>query len=133
MERYLVGWQYCKNLNDINTAINEKDENWEGLTDAKQIISITYDSNHGSYVVFWRCPEVTVETSHWIQLSTALLPNLPQFAPDGLRLICAADNNDPEQNIWACANCEHVAIGYVAPKICPGCNAQMIEPIVLTN
>lgn len=114
MERHLISWQYCKNLNDINIAIKEKDENWEGLTDAKQIISITYDSNHGCYVVFWRCLEVTVETSHWIQLSTALLTNPPKYT-------------------WVCANCEHVAIGYVAPNICPGCNAQMVEPIELTD
>ena len=57
MERYLIGWQYCKNLNDINTAMKEHSENWEGLTDAKQIINITYDTNHGCYVVFWRCEE----------------------------------------------------------------------------
>ena len=48
-----INWQYCKNLNDISKAIKEKDENWDGIT-ADNIISITYDSNHGCYVVFWR-------------------------------------------------------------------------------
>lgn len=54
MEQQLVNWQYCKDPNDINKAILEQNPNWEGLVDAKQIISITYDTNHGCYVVFWR-------------------------------------------------------------------------------
>ena len=49
----LVNWQYCNNLNDINDAIITKDEDWEGLTSADDIISITHHSDHG-YVVFWR-------------------------------------------------------------------------------
>lgn len=48
----LVNWQYCKNLNDINEAIETKDENWKGLTSADGIISITYDTNQRCYVVF---------------------------------------------------------------------------------
>lgn len=51
-ESYLV-WQYCKDLNDIQQAVDTKDPNWEGLEDLHQIISITYDTNHGCYVVFW--------------------------------------------------------------------------------
>lgn len=50
----LIDWQYCKDPNRINEAIMLQDYNWEGLTDASQIISITYDTNHGEYVVFWR-------------------------------------------------------------------------------
>lgn len=50
----LLGWAHCKNLNDINTAIINHDPNWEGLRDVSQIISITWDSNHGCYVVFWK-------------------------------------------------------------------------------
>ena len=50
----LVNWQYCTDLNDINEAIKAKDKYWEGLTSANDIISITYDSNHGCYVVFWK-------------------------------------------------------------------------------
>lgn len=50
----LVNWQYCKNLNDIDEAIKNRDENWEGLTSADDIISITYNPNHGCYVVFWK-------------------------------------------------------------------------------
>jgi hypothetical protein len=61
MERNLISWQYCKNPNDINEAIRTKDENWDRLTDARQIISITYDTNHGCYVVFWRYSEEVVE------------------------------------------------------------------------
>ena len=49
----LVNWQYCKDPNDINKAISAKDEAWSGLYDASQIISISYDANHGCYVVFW--------------------------------------------------------------------------------
>ena len=114
MERNLIGWQYCKNLNDINTAIKEQDENWEGLTDAKQIISITYDSNHGCYVVFWRCAEVVVETSYWIQSDYALTSFPPQYNS-------------------VCANCQYVFTGNTPPEHCPACNAQMIEPIKFTK
>lgn len=49
-----IMWQYCRDPNDINKAMDKHDENWEGLTSAEQIISITYDTNHGCYVVFWR-------------------------------------------------------------------------------
>ena len=49
-----VDWQYCNDPNNINEAIKTKDENWEGLTSADDIISITYDTNHGCYVVFWK-------------------------------------------------------------------------------
>lgn len=53
----LVNWQYCNDPNDINEAIKTKDEDWEGLTSANDIISITYDPNHGCYVIFWRSEE----------------------------------------------------------------------------
>lgn len=49
-----INWQYCKDPNDINRAIKERDENWEGLESAEQIISITWDSHQGCYVVFWK-------------------------------------------------------------------------------
>ena len=49
---YLM-WQYCHDPNDIDKAIKEHDEDWEGLESLHQIISITYDTNHGCYVVFW--------------------------------------------------------------------------------
>ncbi len=57
MPHGLISWQYTKDLNDINLVIlnQNNDENWEGLADASQIINITYDTNHGCYVVFWRC------------------------------------------------------------------------------
>lgn len=50
----LVNWQYCHDPNTINMAIKKQDSNWEGLTSANQIISITYDIDHGCYVVFWQ-------------------------------------------------------------------------------
>lgn len=57
MEKNIIGWAYVRNLNEINDAIlrdeGKTDTNWGGLNDAKQIKSITYDSNHGCYVVFW--------------------------------------------------------------------------------
>ena len=49
-----IFWKYCKDLNDINEAIDSKDSNWEGLTSAEDIISISFDSSQGLYVVFWR-------------------------------------------------------------------------------
>lgn len=52
-KKYIM-WQYVEDLNDINNAILTEDENWDGLKSAEQIISITYDTNHGCYVVFWR-------------------------------------------------------------------------------
>lgn len=48
-----ISWNYCKDLNEINSAIMSGDENWEGIT-AENIISITWDENQGCYVVFWR-------------------------------------------------------------------------------
>ena len=52
-KKYIM-WQYAKDLNDINNAILTEDENWDGLKSAEQIISITYNMNHGCYEVFWR-------------------------------------------------------------------------------
>lgn len=49
----LVMWQYCRDPNAINTAILTKDENWEGLVSADQIISISWDNNQQCYSVFW--------------------------------------------------------------------------------
>lgn len=49
---YLM-WQYCKDPNDITRAVGEQDPDWEGLESLHQIISITYDTNHRCYVVFW--------------------------------------------------------------------------------
>lgn len=48
-----ISWNYCKDLNEINYAIMSRDENWYGIT-AENIISITWDGNHGCYAVFWR-------------------------------------------------------------------------------
>lgn len=48
-----VFWQYCTNPNDINDAIKSNDADWQGIT-AENIINITWDGNHGCYVVFWR-------------------------------------------------------------------------------
>ncbi len=52
-KKYIMG-HYVKDLNDINNAILTEDEDWDGLKSAEQIISITYDTNHGCYVVIWR-------------------------------------------------------------------------------
>jgi hypothetical protein len=52
-QAYLM-WKYCKDPNDIDKAIATHDEDWAGLKSLHQIISITYDPNHSSYVVFWR-------------------------------------------------------------------------------
>ena len=57
MNRQLINWQYCSNPNDVNNAIIHHDPDWSGLKSASQIINITYDSNHRSYVVFWIAEE----------------------------------------------------------------------------
>ena len=49
-----INWQYIKNLNNINEAIKNHNENFEGLISSEQIINITYDTNQGCYVVFWK-------------------------------------------------------------------------------
>lgn len=54
-DKCLIGWQYCVDLNRINDAIMSEDESWNGLKSAKQIISISYDTHQGCYVVFWKC------------------------------------------------------------------------------
>ena len=46
-----VNWQYCKNLNEINRAILSRDEEWLGLNDASQIISVCPEA--GGYLVVW--------------------------------------------------------------------------------
>ncbi len=51
-QEYII-WNYCNDPNDIQRAVDEQDSNWEGLESLHQIISITYDSNQGCYVVFW--------------------------------------------------------------------------------
>lgn len=52
-----ISWNYCKDPNDINDAIKEaiwnKGFDWDGIA-ADNIISITWDSHQGCYVVFWR-------------------------------------------------------------------------------
>lgn len=48
-----ICWNYCKDPYSINKAIEVKDLDWPGIT-VDNIISITYDNNHGCYVVFWR-------------------------------------------------------------------------------
>ena len=49
----IISWNYCKDPNQINNAIQDGDYNWYGIT-ADNIISITWDNGHGCYVVFWR-------------------------------------------------------------------------------
>lgn len=48
-----IMWQYCRNLNDINKAIEERDPEWEGLISAKQIISVCFENRYGAYLVVW--------------------------------------------------------------------------------
>lgn len=61
----LVYFEYCKDPNDISSAIKRHRENdfnripnedgdWEGLNDAEDIISIVYRPDLGCYVVFWK-------------------------------------------------------------------------------
>ena len=57
MDRTMVSWQYCKDPNEINRAIEEHDDNWEYLESADQIISIFWNQEHRCYQVFWRVPD----------------------------------------------------------------------------
>lgn len=51
----LISWEYIKNLNEINELIRDtEDEQYKDLKSADDIVSITYDSNHGRYLVFWK-------------------------------------------------------------------------------
>ena len=54
-----ISWQYCKNPNEINAAIDANNNgeytDWEKLYSAQQIISI--DITHNGYQVFWRVDE----------------------------------------------------------------------------
>lgn len=52
-----VNWQWCKDPNEINEAIRTQNPNWDGLESAEQIISISYDTNQGCYVIFWQVYE----------------------------------------------------------------------------
>ena len=54
MKKNKIMWQFCQDPNDINRAIERPNLNWEGLESAEQIISISYDSHQGCYIVFWR-------------------------------------------------------------------------------
>lgn len=56
-EQEYLSWQYCRDLNDIQKAVDTHDPEWQGLESLHQIISITFDPNHGCYVVFWICKE----------------------------------------------------------------------------
>ena len=49
----LLMWQFTHDPNDINDAIKFHDEDWEGLESAEQIVSITWNTSHMCYVVFW--------------------------------------------------------------------------------
>lgn len=56
-----VKWQFCKDPNDINKAIERnqcvKDINWEGLKSVDQIISITKHITDSIFIVFWSADE----------------------------------------------------------------------------
>jgi len=52
--RSVVGWQYCKNPNEINEAIRNQDPNWANLYSADQIISIIWLPDQRCYQVFWK-------------------------------------------------------------------------------
>lgn len=54
MAKKLISWKFCKDPNEINDAILNEDEDWDGLKSADQIISISWDTHQMCYVVFWR-------------------------------------------------------------------------------
>ena len=49
-----VEWRAADDPKYIKDLIYEQDENLWGLTDADDIISITYNPNIDKYVVFWK-------------------------------------------------------------------------------
>lgn len=54
---YLLQWNYCRNLEDINEAILERHTDWNGLTSAEQIVSITWVERLDCYCVVWKVRE----------------------------------------------------------------------------
>ena len=44
----------CRRLEEVNKAIDEQDPNWEGLTNAEQIISIQWVPMEQLYYITWR-------------------------------------------------------------------------------
>lgn len=54
MNKTKINWQYCTSLNEVNQAILYGDYDFDGLSDARQIISITYNENHQKYIVIWQ-------------------------------------------------------------------------------
>lgn len=58
----LINWQFCDDPNEINEVLLKGgDYNWEGLTDASQIINIFYFEGHRNYMVFWANKDVKDE------------------------------------------------------------------------
>lgn len=49
----LIKWKYCRELKEVNKAIEQRDPEWPGLTSAKQIISIQFEQRQAAYLVVW--------------------------------------------------------------------------------
>lgn len=100
----VVNWQYVKNLNEINEAIKNPNDNWDGLTSASDIISITYDTAHRCYVVFWKTQlDVNIKIGRWIVSTVETL--------DG-------------QGLYECSICKHTEFNNDY-NFCPNCGAKM--------
>ena len=57
------GWQYIKNLNEINEVLNMTEEErsnigLDGIRGINDLVSVTYDTNHGCYLAIWKCKSV---------------------------------------------------------------------------
>lgn len=50
--RYEIDWDWVHNPDDVNDLI--RDEEHPSLTNAEQIVSISWDASQNAYLVTWR-------------------------------------------------------------------------------
>lgn len=55
--KWQIHWRLVHNLERIQAAIKDGSDDFPGLTDAEQIISITWMENRQQYCVVWKVRE----------------------------------------------------------------------------
>ena len=71
------GWQYLKDLNELNEVLEMTEEErsnmgLDGITGMDDLVSVTYDTNHGCYVAIWKCRNKSEKknlSATWISVS----------------------------------------------------------------
>ena len=59
MDRTEFGWQYLKDLNEINKVLNMTEEQksnigLDGVSEIDDLVSVTYDVSQGCYLAIWK-------------------------------------------------------------------------------